>query len=249
MHHGDPPPWRRRHGRDRRDDLERRGDDRDHEAWMPDRGQRENRRDSDRASSPRFGTDDGRGYSGAPPPSMGGRQVESQARYFDSQAFQHQPRRGAMGMRDSGARRDEPSRGHAGAWERRHREEPHRRYHEHSRHHGEFQRRYDEPARYHDEPLHRGRRDGALYESGSLAQKRTHPESAASTAPTQRAVGTPSSSQALRRAPPAPSGAVDGRALSGQISSAGSTHELLNLFSTHSGSLNHIHAANLWNKS
>ena len=230
---------------------------------MPDRGQRDDRRDSGRAWDPRSGNDDGRGYGGAPRPSMGGRQVGSQARYFDSQAFQHQPRREATGMRDSGARRDEPPRGHADTWERRHREEPHHRYHEHSRHHGEFQRRYDEPARYHDEqgrygepsrhreePMHCGQNGqrNALYESGSLAQKRKHPDPAASAAPTQRAVGTPSSAQALGRAPPAPSGAVDARALSGRISSAGSTHELLHLSSTHSASLNHIHAANLWNK-
>ena len=273
---GPPPSWRRSRSRsrdrERRDDRERRGD-RDHEArcggrsdargWMPDRGQRDDRRDSDRAWGPRSGTDDGRGYRGAPRPSMGGRQVESQARYFDSQAFQHQPRREAMGMCDSGARRDEPPRGHADTWERRHREEPHQRYHEHSRHHGEFQRRYDEPARYHDEqgrydkpsrhreePMHCGQNGqrNALYESSSLAQKRKHPDSAASAAPTQRAVGTPSSAQALGRAPPAPAGAVDGRALSGRISSASSTHELLNLSSIHSASLNHIHAANLWNK-
>ena len=36
--------------------------------------------------------------------------------------------------------------------------------------------------------------------------------------------------------------------LSGQISKAGSTHELLRLSATHSASLNHIHVANLWNK-
>ena len=60
-------------------------------------------------------------------------------------------------------------------------------------------------------------------------------------------MGTPSS-QELGRAPPAPKGAVDGRVLSGQISKAGSTQELLRLSTTHSASLNHIHAANLWNK-
>ena len=36
--------------------------------------------------------------------------------------------------------------------------------------------------------------------------------------------------------------------LSGQISRAGSTRELLRLAAAHSASLNHIHAANLWNK-
>ena len=41
---------------------------------------------------------------------------------------------------------------------------------------------------------------------------------------------------------------VDGRRLSGQISNAGSTQELLRLAATHSASLNHIHVANLWNK-
>ena len=43
-------------------------------------------------------------------------------------------------------------------------------------------------------------------------------------------------------------GAVDGRVLSGQISKAGSTHELLRLSTTHIASLDHIHGANLWNK-
>ena len=91
--------------------------------------------------------------------------------------------------------------------------------------------------------------EGELYDSRSLRQKRKHPDSAASTAPTQRAVGTPSSAQVLGRAPPAPKGADElARMLSGRISSAGSTHELLHLSSTHSASLNHIHAANLWNK-
>ena len=101
MHRGGgPPPWRRScsRDRDRRDDRERRGDDRDYEArgggrsgarsWMPDRGQRDDRRDSDRAWGPRSGTDDGRGYGGAPRASMGGRQVESQTRHIDSQAAQ-----------------------------------------------------------------------------------------------------------------------------------------------------------------
>ena len=41
---------------------------------------------------------------------------------------------------------------------------------------------------------------------------------------------------------------VDARALTGQISQAGSTRELLRLSATHSASLNHIHVANLWNK-
>ena len=45
-----------------------------------------------------------------------------------------------------------------------------------------------------------------------------------------------------------PKGAVDGRMLSGQISQAGGTRELLCLSTTHSASLNHIHVANLWNK-
>ena len=63
----------------------------------------------------------------------------------------------------------------------------------------------------------------------------------------QRRAGTPSS-QELGRAPPTPKGAVDGRVLSGQISKAGSTHELLRLSATHSASLDHIHVANLWNK-
>ena len=56
-------------------------------------------------------------------------------------------------------------------------------------------------------------------------------------------------SQALGRAPPAPKGAAElGRALNGQISKAGSTQELLRLSAAHSASLDHIHAANLWNK-
>merc|ERR1712086_682470 len=85
-----------------------------------------------------------------------------------------------------------------------------------------------------------------LYDSGSRTQKRRLTDSTASAAPTWR-VGVPSS-QELGRAPPAPKGAVDGRMLSGQISKAGSAHELLRLSATHSASLNHIHVANLWNK-
>ena len=96
------------------------------------------------------------------------------------------------------------------------------------------------------EPWHCRQRSGALHDSASLAQKRGRPDSAASAAPTRRAGMPPS--QALGRAPPAPRGAVDGRALSGQISKAGSTQELLRLSSAHSATLNHIHVANLWNK-
>ena len=141
-------------------------------------------------------------------------------------------------MRNSSARRDEPPRRHEEPSLRR--GEPQRRYEEPSRHR-------DEPQRRHlDEPSHYGQRDGILYDSGSRAQKRRLPDSTASAAPTRR-VGVPSS-QELGRAPPAPKGAVDGRVLSGQISKAGSTHELLRLAATHSASLNHIHVANLWNK-
>ena len=72
--------------------------------------------------------------------------------------------------------------------------------------------------------------EGELYDSSSLRQKRKHPESAASAAPTRRAVDTPSSAQALGRAPPAPKGADElARMLSGRISKAGSIHELLHL--------------------
>ena len=41
---------------------------------------------------------------------------------------------------------------------------------------------------------------------------------------------------------------VDARALTGQISQAGSTRELLRLSATHNPSLDPIHVANLWNK-
>jgi len=215
---------------------------------MPDRSQCDDRRDSSGGRAcrgPRSGTDDGRGYGGAPRPTDG-RQAESQTRYYDSQAFQHQSRPEAMGVRNSGARRDESPRRHAVAWEWRHRDEPQRRYDEPSRHHGEPQQRYDEPSRPRDDPWHSEQRNGTLSEPASLTQKRRHPDSAASAAPTRR-VGT-SSSPALGRAPLAPKGAVDGRVLNGRISHAGSTHELLRLSSAHSASLNHIHAANLWNK-
>ena len=117
------------------------------------------------------------------------------------------------------------------SWEWRHRDEP--------------QRRYDEPSRHHSETAYDGRRE-TLHSSGSRRQERRLPDPTASTAPTWRA-GTPSSNEP-ERAPPAPKGAVDGRALSGQISKAGSTHELLRLSADHSASLNHIHVANLWNK-
>ena len=43
-------------------------------------------------------------------------------------------------------------------------------------------------------------------------------------------------------------GQLDAKQLSGRISNAGSTDALLTLFDAHSASLNHIHAANLWNK-
>ena len=70
--------------RDQRDDHNRRGDG----SW---------------AWGPRSSTDDGRG--GAPLPS-GGRQFETR---YDSQALQHQSRSEAMAVRNSDARRDEPS--------------------------------------------------------------------------------------------------------------------------------------------
>ena len=88
--------------------------------------------------------------------------------------------------------------------------------------------------------------EGEIHDSSRLNQKRKFPDSAASAAPTRRA-GTPPS-QALGRAPPAPSGIVNERILSKKISTAGSTQELLRLSSAHSASLNHIHVANLWNK-
>ena len=43
-------------------------------------------------------------------------------------------------------------------------------------------------------------------------------------------------------------GHIEPRKLSALISNAGSTHALLALVAAHSTSLNHIHAANLWNK-
>ena len=135
--HGDG----QRSDRDRRDDRERCPDNRgshyedrggrrpDARDRMPDRGQREDRRDGSGgwAWGPRSGTDDGRGYGGAPRPTDG-RQVESQTRYYDSQAFQHQSRPEAMGVRNSGARRDESPRRHAEAWEWHHRDELQWRY-------------------------------------------------------------------------------------------------------------------------
>ena len=126
--HRDGPPRRQRSGsrdRGRRDDRECRSDGRgshyedrggrrpDARDRMPDRGQRDDRRDSGGwAWGPRSGTDDGRGYGGSPRPTDG-RQVESQTRYYDSQAFQHQSRPEAMGVRDSGVRRVESPRRHA----------------------------------------------------------------------------------------------------------------------------------------
>ena len=162
-------------------------------------------------------------------------------------------------MRNSDARRDEPPPRHDNP-SRRH-DEPQRRYDEPSRRHDEPQRRYDEPSRRHDEPQrrydepsHHGHRDetslhklcdDTLYDSRT--QKRRLPDSTASAAPTWR-VGKPSS-QELRRAPPAAKPAVElRRMLSGKISHAGGTHELLCLSATHSASLDHIHVANLWNK-
>ena len=43
-------------------------------------------------------------------------------------------------------------------------------------------------------------------------------------------------------------GQLDAKQLSGRISHASGADELLRLFAAHSASLNHIHAANLWNK-
>ena len=229
---------------------------------MPDFGQRDDYRDGGgRAWGPR--SDNSHGYGGAPRPSAGERQVESQTRYYDSQAFRHQSRPEAMGVRDSGARRDESPRRRAEPWEWRHRDEPQRRYDEPSRHHSEPQRRYGEPSRQHDEPqqrcdellpsrrrdepLYYGQRNGTLYDSGSLNLKRKLPGSAPSAAPTRRA-GMPSSPQGLGRTPPAPSGIVNERMLSTKITEASSTHELLRLSATHSANLNRIHAGNLWNK-
>ena len=167
--HRDGPLRRQRSGsRDRgcRDDRECRSDGRGshHEDRggrrpgardrMPDRSQFDDRRDGSGGRAcrgPRSGNDDGRGYGGAPRPTDG-RQVEGQARYYDSQAFQHQSRPEAMGVRDSGVRRVESPRRHAEPWEWPHRDEPQRRYEEPSRQHGEPQRRYDEPSRQHGEP-------------------------------------------------------------------------------------------------
>ena len=220
--------------RDRRDEMDRGWREEDHTRdyhedrgrpdardRRPDRGQgdyRDHRGDDSWACGSRSGTDDGRG--GAPRPS-GGHQFETR---YDSQAFQHQPRSEAMAERNSSARRDEPPRRRDEPSLRR--DEPQRRYEEPSRHR-------DEPERRHlDEPSHNRQRDGVLYDSGSRTQERRLPDSSA--APTRR-VGTPSS-QELGRAPPAPKVAVDGRVLSGQISKAGSTQELLRLSTTHSAS-------------
>ena len=139
MHGGGPPRRQRSRSRDRdrdcRDDRERRDDDRDRgshsedrvrggrrpdaRGCMPDGYQRDDCRG--RACGPRSGTDDGHGCVGPPRPSVGGRQVESHTHYYDSLAFQHhvqhQSRPEAMGMRDSGARRDESPRRHAEPWE------------------------------------------------------------------------------------------------------------------------------------
>ena len=43
-------------------------------------------------------------------------------------------------------------------------------------------------------------------------------------------------------------GQLEAKQLSGRISHASGADELLALFAAHSASLNHIHAANLWNK-
>ena len=181
----------------------------------------------------------------------------AEARY-DSQAVQHQPR-SAMGVLNSGAHdgpslwRDEPARQYNRPWERR--DEPQRRYDEPWRRSVEPQRQHDEPYRQYESSGHRsepshhnyGQRDGTLYDSSSRTQKCKFPDSTASVAPTRR-VGI-SSSQDLGRAPPAPKGAVElERRLSGRISKAGSTHELLRLSVTHSASLNYIPVSNLSNK-
>eukprot|EP00964_Phaeocystis_antarctica_P012386 scaffold6828_cov66-Phaeocystis_antarctica.AAC.1 len=267
MHRGGRSRSRSR-DRDRRDGMDRglRHDDRsrgphDEDRYCrrpdaandrtPDRSQREvrGRRDiGGWAWGPRSGTDEGRSHGGAPRPSDG-RMVETR---YNSQEFHYQPRSEAMGVRNSGARHDGPS---------LRRDEPARQYNKPRERRDEPQRRYDEPLRRRDEPRrqyessghrsepsHYEQRDGTLYDSGSRTQKRKLPEAAASVAPTWR-VGTQSSSQALGRAPPAPKGAVElGRMLSGRISKATSTHELLRLSAVHSTSLNHIHVANLWNK-
>ena len=238
--------------------------------WGGQRDERDHRGDDDWDRRPVSSIGDGRG--GAPRP-WDGRQFETR---YDSQGLQHQSRpqtMAAQAVHNSGARRaepqtrynepsrwsdepqrrhdepshwrDEPQRRYDESWEWRHRDEPQRRYDEPSRWRDEPQRRYDEPSRHHSESAYDGRRE-TLHSSGSRTQKRRLPEPTASTAPTWRA-GTPSSNEP-ERAPPAPKGAVDGRALSGQISKAGSTHELLRLSADHSASLNHIHVANLWNK-
>jgi hypothetical protein len=225
--------------------------------WGGQRDERDHRGDHDWDRRPLASTGDGRG--GAPRP-WGGRQFETR---YDSQGLQYQSRSetmAAQAVHNSGARRVEPQRRYDEPLRRR--DEPQRRHDEPShlsdeprrrhdvswewRHRDEPQRRYDEPSRHHSETAYYDGRRETLHISGSRTQKRRLPEPTASTAPTWRA-GTPSS-QEPGRAPPAPKGAVDGRALSGQISKAGNTHELLRLSADHSASLNHIHVANLWNK-
>ena len=126
-------------------------------------------------------------------------------------------------MRNSDARRDGPLPRHG---------EPLRRHDE---------PQYDEPSTSPDELRHK-----TLYDSRT--QKRRLPNSTAGAAPTWR-MGKPFL-QELGRAPPA--GAKPAielrRMLSGKISHAGSTRELLRLSTSHSASLDHIHVANLWNK-
>ena len=143
--HRDGSPRRQRsrsrsRDRNRRDDRERCTDSRgphyevrggrraDARDRMPDRGQRDDRCDGSGgwAWGPRSGTDDGRGYGGAPQ-STGGRQAESQTRHYDLLAS-HQSRPEAMGMRDLGAWRVESPRRHAEAWEWPHRDELQWRY-------------------------------------------------------------------------------------------------------------------------
>ena len=227
MHGPTGPPRRqwsrsRSRERDRRDGMDRgrRHDDRDRGSHYEDRNCRRPDAARDRT------------------PDRSQREVRDRR---DGGGWGWRPRSGTSESR--GSRHDRSQRRY---------DEPTRRPIEPQRRHDESWPRCDEPRRqhessgHHSEPSH-AQRDGTLYDSGSRKQKRKLPEAAASVAPTWR-VGTPSS-QALGRALPANKGTVElERMLCGRISKAGSTHELLRLSVTHSASLNHIHAASLWNK-